>query len=246
VVQTRWSYMGRYRIISDRLGSLRLVVKESDGSIAERMNHDEFGRVTEDTNPGYMPFGFAGGLYDSQTGLVRFGARDYDSETGRWTSKDPILFGGGDTNLFGYTWNDPINFIDSGGLAAGDIYPSQEAAGVAAVQDINPKSMREDHEYYGFIYKSGKGFTYTSAAKAPTSGGGSVSCPKGVTPNALYHTHGGVPNPGYELFSSDDFSTATSKGINSYLGTPSGKIQVLLVDGEIGIRVLVPGRAGKP
>jgi len=105
----------KYRIISDHLGSVRLVVKQSDGSITQRMNHDEFGRVTEDTNPGYLPFGFAGGLYDHQTGLVRFGARDYDAETGRWTSKDPILFGGGDANLFGYTWNDPVNYIDTNG-----------------------------------------------------------------------------------------------------------------------------------
>ena len=41
-----------------------------------------------DTNPGFQPFGFAGGLYDPDTGLVRFGARDYDAETGRWTSKE--------------------------------------------------------------------------------------------------------------------------------------------------------------
>jgi RHS repeat-associated protein len=104
-----------YRIISDHLGSPRLVIKLSDGSIAQRMNHDEYGRVTEDTNPGYLPFGFAGGLYDEQTSLVRFGSRDYDPETGRWTGKDPIGFGGGDTNLYGYVANDPVNFIDPSG-----------------------------------------------------------------------------------------------------------------------------------
>jgi uncharacterized protein RhaS with RHS repeats len=49
---------------------------------------------------------------------VRFGARDYDAETGRWTAKDPIGFIGGDTNLYGYVWNDPIQFIDPIGLVA--------------------------------------------------------------------------------------------------------------------------------
>lgn len=44
------------------------------------------------------------------------GARDYDPETGRWTSKDPILFRGGDTNLYGYVLADPINLIDPSGL----------------------------------------------------------------------------------------------------------------------------------
>jgi RHS repeat-associated protein len=55
-------------------------------------------------------------LYDPDTRLTRFGARDYDAETGRWTAKDPILFAGGDTNLYGYVLNDPINWVDPFGL----------------------------------------------------------------------------------------------------------------------------------
>lgn len=31
-------------------------------------------------------------------------------------SKDPIDFDGGDTNLYGYVLNDPVNFIDMNGL----------------------------------------------------------------------------------------------------------------------------------
>ena len=73
--------------------------------------------MIEDTNPGFTPFGFAGGLYDAETGLVRFGAREYDAEIGRWLSKDPILFAGGDTNLYGYVMQDPVNFVDPMGLA---------------------------------------------------------------------------------------------------------------------------------
>jgi len=65
-----------------------------------------------------QPFGFAGGLYDQDTGLVHFGARDYDPFTGRWTAKDPILFKGGETSLYGYTGDDPVNFIDPTGLAS--------------------------------------------------------------------------------------------------------------------------------
>jgi RHS repeat-associated protein len=80
------------------------------------MDYDEFGNVLSDTAPGFQPFGFAGGLYDQQTGLVRFGARDYDAVTGRWTVKDPIRFGSADTNAYGYVKNDPGTFIDQLGL----------------------------------------------------------------------------------------------------------------------------------
>ena len=116
-----------YRIISDHLGSPRLVVNTSDGTIVQRMDYDAFGRVITDTNPGFQPFGFAGGLYDSHTGLVRFGARDYDPETGRWTSRDPMLFGGGDTNLYGYVLADPVNWIDPTGYVHADPQRSSAA-----------------------------------------------------------------------------------------------------------------------
>jgi RHS repeat-associated protein len=105
-----------YRIITDHLGSVRVVVDATTGIVEQRMNYDENGDVITDTNPGFQPFGFAGGLYDGDTGLVHFGAREYDPQTG-WMSKDPILFDGGDTNLYGYTWNDPVNWIDSEGLS---------------------------------------------------------------------------------------------------------------------------------
>lgn len=105
-----------YRIITDHLGSPRLVLNTTTGQIGQRMDYDEFGNVTTDTNPGFQPFGFAGGLYDGDTKLVRFGARDYDAETGRWTVKDPIGFNGG-SNMYAYVQNDPVNRRDPLGLA---------------------------------------------------------------------------------------------------------------------------------
>ncbi len=101
-----------YRIFTDHLGSARLVVDTTTGAIAQRIDYDPWGRIHQDTNPGFQPFGFAGGLYDSQTGLVRFGVRDYDSATGRWVGKDPIGFAGNDTNLYGYVVSDPVNLFD--------------------------------------------------------------------------------------------------------------------------------------
>ena len=106
-----------YRLRSDHLGSVRLVVNTTDGTVAQRLDYDAFGRVMLDSNPGFQPFGFAGGLYDHQTELVRFGVRDYDPALGRWTSKDPIGFTGGDTDLYGYVLADPVNLSDPSGKA---------------------------------------------------------------------------------------------------------------------------------
>ena len=127
-----------YRIISDHLGSVRLVVNTQTGEIVQRIDYDTFGQVTQDTNPGFQPFGFAGGLYDSDTGLVRFGARDYDAEVGRWTAKDPIGFDGGDTNLYAYVFNETINFTDP----TGEIIPILIGMAVGAALDFGIQMLQ--------------------------------------------------------------------------------------------------------
>jgi RHS repeat-associated protein len=101
-----------FRLVTDQVGSVKLVVNSNTGAIVQRLDYDSFGNVTLDTSPGFQPFGFAGGLYDPDTKLVHFGAREYDSEAGRWTAKDPILFAGYDANLYRYVSNDPINQVD--------------------------------------------------------------------------------------------------------------------------------------
>jgi len=106
-----WQYFSISLLLS------RLITgSETTGAVVQAMDYVTFGRVVADTNPGFQPFGFAGGLYDRDTKLTRFGARDYDAESGRWTSKDPIGFNGGDTNLYGYALNDPVNLLDILGL----------------------------------------------------------------------------------------------------------------------------------
>jgi RHS repeat-associated protein len=108
-----------YRIFTDPLGSPVLIVDAASGAITEQITYDEYGNVLSDTSPGFQPFGFAGGLYDQGTKLLRFGARDYDPSVGRWTTKDPILFGAGDTNLYNYVFNDPVNQYDLRGTQCG-------------------------------------------------------------------------------------------------------------------------------
>ena len=138
-----------YRLISDYLGSVRLVVDIESGVVEQKMNYDVWGKVIEDTSPGFQPFGFAGGIYDRDTGLVRFGARDYDAEVGRWTNKDPIRFDGG-VNFYVYCDQDPVNYIDISGLARGDWWdprtytlPVAEAVGSTYDFGKNYQNMRD-------------------------------------------------------------------------------------------------------
>ncbi len=143
------------------------------------------------------------------TGLVRFGARDYDPYTGRWTSKDPILFDGGDTNLYGYVLNDPINFVDPDGLApvcpdlaapAGasiskNISQASSMCAVSWVNKVRPHGewdyKREKREYedfgnfnYGATGKA-QGFSENILRRAP----GLVQMING----GAYHASQGVP-----------------------------------------------------
>jgi RHS repeat-associated protein len=104
-----------YRLVTDQLGSLRLVVDASSGTVAERIDYDAWGRVISDTNPGFVTLGYAGGIYDLDTRLSRFGARDYDASIGRWTCQDPAGFE--DTyNVYTYVGDQPLGAIDPAGL----------------------------------------------------------------------------------------------------------------------------------
>lgn len=140
-----------YRIISDHCGSPRMIIDTVTGNVAQMLGYDEFGNVTADTNPGFQPFGFAGGLYDTDTHLVHFGKREYDARDGRWLNKDPLLFGGGEANMYVYAGGDPVNHVDPSGLywtddamtvvsnfsaGAGDAISSTATFGIFSTKDL--------------------------------------------------------------------------------------------------------------
>ncbi len=107
----------RYYVATDQVGSPRLVV-DSSGNVVKRVSYSSFGTVKSDSAPTfYLPFGFAGGLDDPMTHLVRFGFRDYDPASGHWMGRDPIFFRGSPTNLYAYVGNDPQSNRDPTGLA---------------------------------------------------------------------------------------------------------------------------------
>ena len=98
------------------MSSPRLVIDTATGEIVQRIDYDEYGNILQDTNPGFIPFGFGAGMYDQHTKLLRFGARDYDTHAGRWTAKDPARFSYGEWNMYAYVGNEPVNRVDPTGL----------------------------------------------------------------------------------------------------------------------------------
>ena len=106
----------KYYLHYDQVGTLK-AISNSNQRVIKKITYDSYGNILNETNQAFnVPFGFAGGLYDSDTKLTRFGYRDYDAYSGKWTAKDPIDFGGGDSNLYGYVLGDPVDFVDSLGL----------------------------------------------------------------------------------------------------------------------------------
>jgi len=106
-----------YYFAYDQVGSLRGVFNSS-GTLVYEIRYDSWGNILFETDSSGLcvPFGFAGGLHDRDTGLVLFGFRDYDPETSRWITLDPIGFSSGDLHLYGYCAGDPVCKHDPQGL----------------------------------------------------------------------------------------------------------------------------------
>ena len=107
----------RFHVGTDQVGSPRIVAA-ADGTVVKRLEYNAYG-VTTDHDPGFfLPFGYAGGLRDPVTGLVRFGLRDYEPQSGRFTARDPAMFEGSPRSLYGYANNSPVSYHDPGGTAS--------------------------------------------------------------------------------------------------------------------------------
>src|SRR5262249_49178134 len=81
-----------YRLLKDHRASARHAPPAARAAPLQRLASDPSARLPLDPPPGFQPFAFAGALSDPPPGLPRFGARDYDPETARWTAKAPLGF----------------------------------------------------------------------------------------------------------------------------------------------------------
>jgi RHS repeat-associated protein len=169
-----------YFFTRDHLGSVREMTDNS-GSIRARYSYDPYGRQTTLQGDLEADFGYAGMYYHGASGLNLTLLRAYDSNLGRWSSRDPL----GETvglNLYDYVLNNPINWFDpygacptkqgggGGGGGGGGQQVAKDASPILAKErdDItagpiqglinlwnNSTHSPEDPEYPGFDFKTG-------------------------------------------------------------------------------------------
>jgi len=114
-------------------------VVDSSGSVKNSYYYDPFGNSLNKSEPVGNPWQYAGGYFDANTGLYKFGERYYDPQVGRWTQKDPVggsLGNVNSTNPYVYAGNEPTMQTDPSGrnpIACGLVIAGLIAAGVIAV-----------------------------------------------------------------------------------------------------------------
>jgi RHS repeat-associated protein len=109
--------------LTDALGSVTATVNPS-AQVINRYTYKPYGGLLAKTGVGADPVNqWVGSLGYGQTGKkysdVYVRARHYDTANGRWTSKDPIGFNGGDWNVYRYVMNRATDFADPSGWACG-------------------------------------------------------------------------------------------------------------------------------
>lgn len=103
--------------VPDMQGNSR-VLTDATGAVTDTLTTDAWGvevAVSGSTVNPYGAFGQFGYERDAASRLyVR--ARHLRVDLGRWVSRDPIGFAGGDANVYGYVRQRPIEAIDPSGL----------------------------------------------------------------------------------------------------------------------------------
>jgi RHS repeat-associated protein len=97
----------------DLNGNVTLLVDTATGNAAATYEYGSFGEPIRQSGEyaTLNPYRFSTKYTDHETGLVDYGYRYYQPETGRWLSRDPIEEEGG-INLYGFVENDGVNEID--------------------------------------------------------------------------------------------------------------------------------------
>lgn len=111
-----------YFYLPDHLGSASIVT-DDNGNLLEESVYYPYGANRARTGAFESDYRFTGKELDDETGLHYFGARYYDSQTGRFVSVDPLLSLSSDnkeidtfSEVYVYAGNNPLKYVDINGL----------------------------------------------------------------------------------------------------------------------------------
>ena len=93
---------------------------DSAGATAKSYAYDAYGTILESPGALDQPYTYTGREFDSESGLYYYRKRTYDPLIGRFISRDPVGFWGGDTNFYAYSYNAPLDWVDPYGLFSMD------------------------------------------------------------------------------------------------------------------------------
>ncbi|MCX4811802.1 polymorphic toxin-type HINT domain-containing protein [Streptomyces sp. NBC_01239] len=116
---------GVHFLASDHQGTAELAVDAKTGTTTRRRT-DPFGNARDDSSSSSTGWvndkGFVGGTIQASTGLTTLGAREYDADTGRFISADPIVDYTDPQQINGYAYanNSPVSHSDASGLRLAD------------------------------------------------------------------------------------------------------------------------------
>ncbi|RPE41402.1 RHS repeat-associated protein [Streptomyces sp. Ag109_O5-1] len=116
---------GVHFLASDNQGTAQLSVDAKTGATTRR-RMDAFGNTRDDSTSSSTGWvndkGFVGGTVQESTGLTTLGAREYDSDAGRFISADPVVDYTDPQQINGYAYanNSPISHNDASGLRLAD------------------------------------------------------------------------------------------------------------------------------
>jgi RHS repeat-associated protein len=105
-----------YTVVTDALGSVRALVRRSDGAGMGRLRYDPYGQLIDSAGPQpALRTRWTGREWDAETGFYFHRSRYYDPGVGRFVQEDRIGYAGGG-NLYAYVNGDVLQARDPDGL----------------------------------------------------------------------------------------------------------------------------------
>ena len=233
-----------YFPVFDGNGNVTGLIDSTTGARSATYVYGPFGESIAAYGPAAAtnPFGFSTKYTDSETGMLYYGFRYYNTSTGRWLSRDPIEEDGG-VNLYGMVDNDLISRWDYLGMTCNPTFAIPQVVMDGMRQAWREAFLPNDQvvEQGGRVFQ-GKNGVYVKRDRQGTDGQISQQPGRsglfGLTGNrrlADFHTHGYSKADGGHTnvsFSGDDIDIARKYSNGQAMYVISGDSVYILVIGD--------------